>query len=144
MRRPGAAIVRGPGLLVGDAAGLMDPLSGEGIYAAFVSGRRAAETLCRYLAGEVADLGGYQEAVERELMGDIIISRKLQAVFGRIAGPSVFVMRRSDRFWRALCRIVRGERTYRDFRRSLGPLGLVMEAWAALARKDSRGPGRKV
>jgi geranylgeranyl reductase family protein len=144
MRRPGAAIVQGPALLVGDAAGLIDPLSGEGIYAAFVSGRLAARTLRRYLAGEIADLGEYQEAVDRELMPDIIISRKLQAVFGRIPGPCVGVMRRSDRFWRVLCRIVRGERTYRDFRRSVGPLGVVLEGWAALARKDSRGPaGRR-
>lgn len=143
MRRPGAPIVRGAGLLVGDAAGLIDPLSGEGIYAAFVSGRLAAEALRRYLGGEIADLEEYEAAVDRELMPDIIISRKVLAVFGRIPGASVMVMRHSDRFWRVLCRIVRGERSYRDFRRSVGPLGLVMEAWAALAMKDSRGPARR-
>ena len=32
-------------LLVGDAAGLVDPLSGDGIYEAFVSGQLAAETI---------------------------------------------------------------------------------------------------
>jgi len=46
----------GPVLLVGDAAGLVDPLSGDGIYEAFVSGRLAADSI---LSG---DLTGYQSA----------------------------------------------------------------------------------
>jgi flavin-dependent dehydrogenase len=45
MRRPGAVPARGRILLVGDAAGLVDPLSGDGIYEAFVSARLAAEAI---------------------------------------------------------------------------------------------------
>jgi geranylgeranyl reductase family protein len=45
MRRPGAPAARGRALLVGDAAGLVDPLSGDGMYEAFVSGRLAAEAI---------------------------------------------------------------------------------------------------
>ena len=45
MRRPGAAAARGRVLLVGDAAGLVDPLSGDGIYEAFVSARLAAAAI---------------------------------------------------------------------------------------------------
>ena len=141
VRRPGAAIARGPGLVVGDAAGLVDPLSGEGIYAAFISGRLAAQAVRRYLAGEVSDLRSYEEAVDSELMPDIIVSRRLQAVFHRIPRACVTTMRYSDRFWRLLCRIARGERTYTYFRRKLGPLGLVLDAWAAVAQKDSRRSG---
>ena len=37
MRRLGARAASGRMLLVGDAAGLVDPLSGDGIYEAFVS-----------------------------------------------------------------------------------------------------------
>jgi flavin-dependent dehydrogenase len=51
MRRLGAQPVRGRVLLVGDAAGLVDPLSGDGIYEAFVSAKLAAEAI---LAGELA------------------------------------------------------------------------------------------
>jgi geranylgeranyl reductase family protein len=51
MRRLGAsAAARGNVLLVGDAAGLVDPLSGDGIYEAFTSARLAAAAI---LAGEV-------------------------------------------------------------------------------------------
>jgi len=49
MRRPGSSAASGRVLLVGDAAGLVDPLSGDGIYEAFVSARLAAEAV---LSGE--------------------------------------------------------------------------------------------
>jgi geranylgeranyl reductase family protein len=45
MRRPGAEPARGRVLLVGDAAGLVDPLSGDGIYEAFVSAELAADAI---------------------------------------------------------------------------------------------------
>jgi geranylgeranyl reductase family protein len=45
MRRLGAAAQRGQILLVGDAAGLVDPLSGDGMYEAFTSAQLAAEAI---------------------------------------------------------------------------------------------------
>jgi geranylgeranyl reductase family protein len=58
MRRLGAAApARGRVLLVGDAAGLVDPLSGDGMYEAFTSARLAADAI---LAG---DLDGYAAAL---------------------------------------------------------------------------------
>jgi geranylgeranyl reductase family protein len=58
MRRLGAAVpARGRVLLVGDAAGLVDPLSGDGMYEAFTSARLAADAI---LSG---DLDGYAAAL---------------------------------------------------------------------------------
>lgn len=141
LRAPGAPIVRGPALLVGDAAGLVDPLSGEGIHAAFLSARLAAEAIVCYLTREAADLSGYEAAVERELMPEIEVSRKLQAVFHRMPRACVFVMRRSDGFWGALCGFVRGTNSYSRFRRRLGPLRWALDGMAAVSRpgKGSRG-----
>jgi len=45
MRRLGTPAAAGRILLAGDAAGLVDPLSGDGIYEAFVSGKLAAEAI---------------------------------------------------------------------------------------------------
>jgi geranylgeranyl reductase family protein len=45
MRARGAPTARGRVLLVGDAAGLVDPLSGDGMYEAFVSAQLAAEAI---------------------------------------------------------------------------------------------------
>lgn len=61
MRRLGAPAARGRVLLVGDAAGLVDPLSGDGIYEAFVSARLAADAI---LSG---DLEQYTAALSRAL-----------------------------------------------------------------------------
>jgi geranylgeranyl reductase family protein len=62
MRRVGAST---PGhdrvLLVGDAAGLVDPLSGDGIYEAFASARLATEAIL------AADPGRYAETLSRAL-----------------------------------------------------------------------------
>ncbi|MEX0785720.1 MAG: NAD(P)/FAD-dependent oxidoreductase [Dehalococcoidia bacterium] len=138
LRAPGAPIASGPGLLAGDAAGLVDPLSGEGISAAFASGRLAAEAIGRLLGGETSDLRSYEAAVERELMPEIVLSTKLQSLFQRMPRPCIAVMRRSDRFWGTLVALVRGESSYRRVVGRLGPLRPAFEGAAWLARPRRR------
>ena len=53
LRKPGSIAARGRALLVGDAAGLVDPLSGDGMYEAFVSARLASEAVLELLEGRV-------------------------------------------------------------------------------------------
>ena len=65
IRRRASPLMDGNLLLVGDAGGLLDPLTGEGIYAAIWSGRAAARHLAAYVSGEVTDLEGYRLEVER-------------------------------------------------------------------------------
>jgi flavin-dependent dehydrogenase len=54
-------------LLVGDAAGLIDPASGDGMYECFVSASLAAEAVVDLLAGRVATLAAYSVAVDQAL-----------------------------------------------------------------------------
>ena len=61
MRRPGTVLARGRALLVGDAAGVLDPVSGDGMYEGFVTARLAAE----HILGD--DIEGYALGVCREL-----------------------------------------------------------------------------
>ena len=63
LRSPEAVAARGRALLVGDAAGLVDPLSGEGMFEAFVSSRLASEAVLDLLAGRAADLAPYDRAL---------------------------------------------------------------------------------
>src|SRR3990170_3036099 len=100
VRVPGSTIARGPVAVVGDAAGLVDPLSGEGIHMAFMSGRLAAKAALRMLAGEADDLSAYQRAVERRLQPELSVSRKLQELFQFAPPPYVAVMQRSEKCWR--------------------------------------------
>jgi len=133
-RSDGEAIVRGRTLLVGDAAGLVDPMSGEGIYGAFVSGRLAADVALRFLDGNAPDLSPYEAAVERELMADIRAATLLRDAYHYTPRPSYLLLRHSELFRRALCQLVTGERTYAGFLRGLGPLRLFLRFWAARGR----------
>jgi geranylgeranyl reductase family protein len=81
MRPLGGLAGRGRVLLVGDAAGLVDPLSGDGIYEAFVSARLAADAI---LADQ---LEGYEAA--------------LSAALDRHAAASWKAKRAADRYPRA-------------------------------------------
>ena len=129
LRRDGAPVVRGPAMLVGDAAGLVDPLSGEGIWAAFVSGRLAATQARLYLDGKADSLHGYQRALDAEMREEILASRRLQGVFQRLPSVSVMMLKYNGAFWRYLVQIIRGDLTYPDLPRKLGPLGRIIEAW---------------
>ena len=129
LRRDDQPIVRGPAMLAGDAAALVDPLSGEGIWAAFVSGRLAASEAQRLLVGEVADLSGYQRALDAEMREEILTSRRLMAVFQRLPALSVMMLKYNGTFWRYLTEIIRGEITYPDLPKKLGPLRHVIYRW---------------
>lgn len=135
VRVPGSTIARGPVALVGDAAGLVDPLSGEGIHTAFLSGRLAAGAVLGFLAGEAEDLSLYQRIVDRRLQPELTAARKLQELFHFAPPPYVALLRHSERFWHFLCQLMRGERTYLDFLRIIGPLRLAMDFFAAWAQR---------
>jgi flavin-dependent dehydrogenase len=135
VRVPGSAIARGPVALVGDAAGLIDPLSGEGIHMAFASGRLAAQHAIRYLAGKTDDLQGYERAVDTELQPELDVSRRLQELFHFAPPPYLALMRRNEKFWLFFCHLIRGELTYLDFVRIIGPLKIALDFFAGVARR---------
>jgi geranylgeranyl reductase family protein len=135
VRRPGTPIARGPVALAGDAAGLVDPLSGEGIHMAFASGRLAVEEAMRVLAGETADMAGYEAAVESQLQAELTVSRRLQEIFNFAPPPYLAMMRRSRKFWHFFCYLIRGELTYLDFVRMIGPMRVAMDFFADVAER---------
>ena len=74
MRRAGSSPATGRTLLIGDAAGLVDPLSGDGMFEAFVSARLAAEAV----------LAGVAEAVElRGVRGRDGDQNRLEVLLGQ-------------------------------------------------------------
>jgi geranylgeranyl reductase family protein len=92
MRRLGAIPSRGRVLLVGDAAGLVDPLSGDGIYEAFVSARLAAEAI---LEGDLnAYSGRLSAALDHHATASWAAKRALErsaaACFWAARSPGVF------------------------------------------------------
>jgi geranylgeranyl reductase family protein len=67
LRPAGSRLARGTTAVIGDAAGLVDPFSGDGMYEAFYSARLVAEAALDVLAGREETLEPYQEAVERRI-----------------------------------------------------------------------------
>ena len=114
MQRRGARLTRKGSALVGDAAGLVDPLSGEGIYAALVSGMAVAPAVRDYLDGRVAGLDGYEATLERELLPEVETSAQLMDIFHARPEPFVWMLQHVGPFWRGACRLLRGDSTYVD------------------------------
>jgi geranylgeranyl reductase family protein len=133
-RTDGRPITTGRVLLVGDAAGLVDPMSGEGIYAAFVSGRLAATAIRRFLDSKDPDLYPYEAAVERELMPDIRAATVLRDAYHYTPRPAYWTLQRSEVLRRSMCQLITGEKTYQGFLRQLGPLSAFLSFWAARGR----------
>lgn len=58
---PRKRFVQGNAMLIGDAAGLVTPSNGEGIFFAMKSGKMAAETLVNYIGGTEKSLARYEK-----------------------------------------------------------------------------------
>ncbi len=87
MRELGAPAARGRVLLVGDAAGLVDPLSGDGMYEAFVSAKLASEAV---LAGRPEE---YEPALSAALDRHAASSWKAKRAADRYPRACVWVLR---------------------------------------------------
>jgi flavin-dependent dehydrogenase len=78
----------GSWLLVGDAAGFLDPFTGEGLHRAFASARLAAEAISNVLAGRPgARLAEYDGAMRARFGTKDLVSRLVQGFLGR---PALF------------------------------------------------------
>lgn len=79
----GMRLYAGGAALSGDAAGLVEPLLGEGMYGAVASAVAVAPVVGRYLAGTAVDLRDYQQSVDGEVVPGIDRSADLAAILHR-------------------------------------------------------------
>ncbi len=80
------AIQSGRCLLLGDAAGLVDPVTGEGIYNAVRSAQMAAPVIESYLKGSCANLQEYEAVVDKQIMPELKAARALARGFAWFPG----------------------------------------------------------
>ena len=126
-RRRGMPIQAGRALLVGDAAGLIDFWTGEGIYYAIRSAQAASPAICGYLDGKAGDLRQYEESIDRELMPELHIARTLCRIGVWFPRLTYTLLKNSELTWNAGCQILRNERSYHDIRRKTGPLSFLFD-----------------
>ena len=138
VRRPGAPVASGRVLLVGDAAGFLDPFTGEGIFAAIWSGRSAAEHIAGGADGDEGDAAtAYAREVQDSLLPDLRVSRKLADLFH--VAPWLWTQgMRVPGIWQLASRLLTGEATYAGASQSSGMassmLSGVYEALKLLSR----------
>jgi geranylgeranyl reductase family protein len=126
MRRPGDPAFSGRVLLVGDAAGLVDPLSGDGIYEALVSGRLAAETALEVVGGKRSGLDAYGAKLDATLGRTLAASWKAKLALERFP-RLVYEVARLPLVWGFTAAFLRGDLAHPGEARGLvrAPLRLV-------------------
>jgi len=127
VRRRRQAVYRGRCLLLGDAAGLIDPLTGEGIHHAVKSAKMAAPIILQSLDEGAEQLQKYADALEREIAPELTAARAFRRLFTWFPGLCYGMVEDSDRLWRACCRLLRGEETYLSLKRRLGPGRILVD-----------------
>ena len=70
-------------LLVGDAAGFLDPFTGEGLHRALVSARLATIAVDRHLDGDAGALAAYDRAMTARFRSKDAVSLLVQAFLGQ-------------------------------------------------------------
>jgi geranylgeranyl reductase family protein len=131
LRSPSSRLARGRAAIVGDAAGLVDPVSGDGIFEAFLSGKLASEAVLDLLAGRAEGLEPYGERLTGTLATHLWASWGVKAALDRF--PRVtFRIARSRVVWRTVERLIRGD--IEDVRGASGLAKPPLKALEALAR----------
>jgi geranylgeranyl reductase family protein len=98
-------------LLAGEAGGLVDPLTGEGIYYALRSGHLAGEYVARFLAkGEPLD--AYGNAVRNEIQSELRAARTVAEFVFNHPRLSFHLLLRNALFCRWFAEIGSGSRSY--------------------------------
>jgi len=119
IRKPDTPIQQGRLLLLGDAAGLLEPFSGEGIYSAAKSARIAAPVLAEAIAQGSNTVALYEKHVDREMMPELIVAGFTAKIFAKAPRLFSYFIRTHDRPWRFGVQLFRGERMYPDLTRRL-------------------------
>ena len=121
VRKKGSPITGDRVLLVGDAAGLVEPFSGEGMYNAILSGQIAVEVIADYLKDHSLGLSRYEERIDEEIMPESHAAWQILKLSRMFPKTSLGLLNSNDRVWNAVCRVLRGEKKYSQFNDVLGP-----------------------
>jgi geranylgeranyl reductase family protein len=141
MRRAGSRAAAGRTLLVGDAAGLVDPLSGDGIYEAFVSAALAAEIILA-AEGTAQGLTPYDARLAAALDPHAAASWSAKVALDRF--PRVtFAVARIPRVWRVVEGLLQGEVAHPQEARGLARPPLRLLARLARTAGDPASPVRE-
>ena len=116
----GSLVSQDKALLLGDAAGLVDSLTGEGLYNAIQSAKLAAPVIENSLLRSKVGLQDYQQAVEEKIMSELRIARVLSKILFRFPHLAYRVLNQSDSVWGVGCDLMLGEINYAAIKERMG------------------------
>ncbi|MGH3051254.1 MAG: hypothetical protein ACRDLK_13945, partial [Gaiellaceae bacterium] len=134
-RRPGTRLARGCTAVIGDAAGLVDPFSGDGMYEAFLSSQLVVEAALDVLAGRAETLEPYGAAVERRITPLTRAGWGAKTAFERFP-RTTFALARLPVTFQALEKLLRGDLPHPSAAR--GAEKVAIRAIYAVARRAAR------
>jgi geranylgeranyl reductase family protein len=101
-------------LVVGDAAHLVDPFFGEGIYYAIRSGEIAAQSVEDALRGEADGVAGYTDRIKAQFEEEFRLATKLATIAYRLPFLWYLAMKAWPEMTEEFYLVLRSERTYRQ------------------------------
>ncbi|MBV9504730.1 MAG: NAD(P)/FAD-dependent oxidoreductase [Acidobacteriia bacterium] len=113
-------------MAVGDAAGLVDPITGEGLYYALRSADLAARSLLSDVSSLAERVSQYRRTLQRDFTADLEFGSRLakrvfygRFLFGSVPARMVQFTRRSPRFSAIMQDLFAGRQSYRELKRRL-------------------------
>ncbi len=110
-------------LAVGDAGGLVDPITGEGLYYAMRSGDLASRVVLDESVAPGMKADAYRGVIEGEFMHDLAFASRIarrvflgEFLFGSVPARMVQFMRRSPRFLDVVQDLFAGTQNYLDLK----------------------------
>lgn len=115
LRRRPDGVAKGRVLLAGDAAGLVDPVTAEGLSSALISGRVAAEAIVACRDNTTPLAVGYADRLRIAILDELDAAAELaRYLYGPQAGLRAIAFRLfGQKLTDAMVEIFAGERTYR-------------------------------
>jgi len=135
----GNIISSGSVILAGDAAGLVDPLAGEGLYYALSSGRLAGEHSFEYIDGRVSDMSGYQQSINKELMPELMEAKSLLRYFNAFPLSVHHYIKDGRNGWKNFCKVLKGELPYHKLPYKLGKYQCLWKPGSRIAQMIAYG-----
>jgi geranylgeranyl reductase family protein len=117
-RRP---ITSGRALLIGDAAGLADFWTGEGIYYAISSAQVAAGQIKQFFNGDPAALRAYEAIINETILPELKASYSLSKLFNYSSLCAFHAVEKYSYPWDVFCRTMRGDRSFSEIKKRLRP-----------------------
>lgn len=108
-------VSKGRILLVGDAANLMDPLQGEGIYYAIYSGMLAAHAILESIEKGISACGLYQENINNKILKNLKHALSLSQFVFKFTKLSYKTLKRYPELGEFYLGVLEGKETYFDF-----------------------------